>query len=129
MGQDEKNRHQQDPVPVEKHEFAQLQVQEYDQVSVPLSSETERRLPDRDQLSVSLPLPAMTPSKPQRAKIPAATIIPVWIVLSSAVILYNNRVYNTYGFRYPVFLVTWHLTFAVSLSLLPFLSSSDMFSR
>ncbi|KIJ58542.1 hypothetical protein HYDPIDRAFT_102434 [Hydnomerulius pinastri MD-312] len=40
------------------------------------------------------------------------------IVLSSAVIIYNNHLYNTLEFRYPVFLVTWHLTFAVSLSLL-----------
>ncbi|EIN08469.1 TPT-domain-containing protein [Punctularia strigosozonata HHB-11173 SS5] len=39
-------------------------------------------------------------------------IIPVWIALSSAVIIYNNYIYNTIGFKYPVFLVTWHLTFA-----------------
>ncbi|KAI0676376.1 TPT-domain-containing protein [Trametes maxima] len=39
-------------------------------------------------------------------------IIPVWIVLSSAVIIYNNYLYNTLQFRFPVFLVTWHLTFA-----------------
>ncbi|KAF8884867.1 TPT-domain-containing protein [Mucidula mucida] len=39
-------------------------------------------------------------------------IIPVWIVLSSAVIIYNNYLYNTLAFKYPVWLVTWHLTFA-----------------
>ncbi|EEB87033.1 hypothetical protein MPER_15805, partial [Moniliophthora perniciosa FA553] len=39
-------------------------------------------------------------------------IIPIWIILSSAVILYNNFLYRDLNFRYPVFLVTWHLTFA-----------------
>ncbi|KAL1744887.1 triose-phosphate transporter family-domain-containing protein [Schizophyllum fasciatum] len=39
-------------------------------------------------------------------------IVPIWIVLSSGVIIYNNYVYNTLNFRYPVFLVTWHLFFA-----------------
>jgi hypothetical protein len=107
MAQDEKDHHPQDPVPVEKIELAQLQVQEHDQESLTFDTQA-------DQSSSSLPTPATTPSKPQRPKIPAAAIIPVWIVLSSTVILYNNRVYNTYGFHYPVFLVTWHLTFAVS---------------
>lgn len=111
MAQDEKSR-QQDPALAEKYEFVQLQVQEHDQGSVALDT----RDIDSAQSSVSLPSPATTPSKPQRAKIPAAAIIPVWIILSSAVILYNNHVYNTFGFRYPVFLVTWHLTFAVSVS-------------
>ncbi|EIW55062.1 TPT-domain-containing protein [Trametes versicolor FP-101664 SS1] len=47
-----------------------------------------------------------------KAKLSATMIIPVWIILSSAVIIYNNHLYNTLQFRYPVFLVTWHLTFA-----------------
>lgn len=34
------------------------------------------------------------------------------MALSSAVILYNNYLYSTLQFRYPVFVVTWHLTFA-----------------
>jgi len=113
MAHDEKTRHAQDPDSAEKYEFVQLK--ERDQ-----ESGAEQQPLDRDQSSLSLPTPATTPSKPQRPRIPAAAIIPVWIVLSSTVILYNNRVYNTYGFHYPVFLVTWHLTFAVSLP--PFLS-------
>ena len=62
-----------------------------------------------------LPQPANAPSllaKP-RTKYSAAAIIPVWIVLSSAVIIYNNYIYNKLDFQFPVFLVTWHLTFAV----------------
>lgn len=122
MAQDEKNRHQQDPTVPEKYEFVELQVQEHDQEAVVFDTRTI----DPAQSSVSLPSPATTPSKPQRVKIPAAAIIPVWIILSSAVILYNNHVYNTIGFHYPVFLVTWHLTFAVSLSLLSSSSTTDM---
>lgn len=62
------------------------------------------------------PLPSpvsASPPKPTKLKLSAATIIPVWIVLSSSVIIYNNYVYNTIGFKYPVFLPTWHLCFAV----------------
>lgn len=59
------------------------------------------------------PVSAALP-KPSKAKLSSATIIPIWIVLSSSVIIYNNYVYNTIGFKYPVFLVTFHLGFAVS---------------
>ncbi|PCH35353.1 TPT-domain-containing protein [Wolfiporia cocos MD-104 SS10] len=61
-----------------------------------------------------LPSPVTTPAaRPaNKPKLSAATIIPIWIVLSSSVIIYNNYVYNSLQFRYPVFLVTWHLTFA-----------------
>lgn len=47
-----------------------------------------------------------------RYKLSATTIIPIWIVLSSTVIIYNNFLYNTLNFKYPVFLVTFHLGFA-----------------
>ncbi len=70
---------------------------------------------DNDDLlpsPVSATLPRPAANKP---KLSAAAIIPIWIVLSSAVIIYNNYLYNTLQFRFPVFLVTWHLTFAVSL--------------
>jgi hypothetical protein len=69
-----------------------------------------------------LPTPvSATISKPTKPKLSATAIIPVWIVLSSSVIIYNNYLYNTLDFKYPVFLVTWHLTFAVR----SFLFSSD----
>jgi hypothetical protein len=61
------------------------------------------------------PLPSpvsATPSKP-KAKLSAAMIIPIWIILSSSVIIYNNYLYNTLNFKFPVFLVTFHLGFAV----------------
>ena len=47
-----------------------------------------------------------------RYRLSATTIIPIWIVLSSTVIIYNNYLYNTLNFKYPVFLVTFHLGFA-----------------
>jgi len=59
-----------------------------------------------------LPSPVSAQSPRTKSKVSAAAIIPVWIVLSSAVILYNNHLYSKLNFRYPVFLVTWHLTFA-----------------
>ncbi|KAH7097344.1 TPT-domain-containing protein [Auriculariales sp. MPI-PUGE-AT-0066] len=42
----------------------------------------------------------------------AFVIIPIWMSLSASVILYNNYIFTTLGFKYPVFLVTWHLTFS-----------------
>ncbi|KAF9530304.1 hypothetical protein CPB83DRAFT_834556 [Crepidotus variabilis] len=67
----------------------------------------------------SSPLPGQishAPSKPtptsQKYHLTATAIIPVWIVLSSSVIIYNNYLYNTLNFKYPVFLVTFHLAFA-----------------
>ncbi|KAG1834705.1 TPT-domain-containing protein [Suillus variegatus] len=62
--------------------------------------------------SRDLPSPATAQQPRNRAKFSAATIIPVWIALSSGVIIYNNYIYNTLNFKFPVFLVTWHLTFA-----------------
>jgi hypothetical protein len=60
-----------------------------------------------------LPSPVSAPTTRPKPKLSAAAIIPVWIVLSSSVIIYNNYLYNSLEFRFPVFLVTWHLTFAV----------------
>ena len=62
-----------------------------------------------------LPAPASSsiPSKSKSRLTTTAFIIPIWIVLSSTVIIYNNYLYNTLNFKFPVFLVTWHLGFAV----------------
>ena len=60
-----------------------------------------------------LPSPVQAQQPASKAKLSAAAIIPVWIVLSSSVIIYNNYLYNSLSFKFPVFLVTWHLTFAV----------------
>jgi len=56
----------------------------------------------------SATIPRSSPAK----KLSTTVIIPIWIVLSSSVIIYNYHLYNTLQFRYPVFLVTFHLTFA-----------------
>lgn len=80
-----------------------MQSDKDDEVMVPLASEKDTPSP--------LPVPVSTQS--QKPRLTAVVIIPVWIVLSSTVIIYNNYIYNTLYFKYPVFLVTWHLTFAV----------------
>ena len=79
----------------------------------------------QDMLSVKIPGPDSQLPSPITAQAPksqtptaakyqlsATVIIPIWIVLSSSVIMYNNYVYNTRQFKFPVFLVTWHLGFA-----------------
>lgn len=60
----------------------------------------------------ALPSPVSAQAPKQKPRIPTAVIIPIWMALSSGVILYNNHMYSTLNFRYPVFLVTFHLTFA-----------------
>ena len=68
---------------------------------------------ERSEDLLPSPVQAQQPTA-NKPKLSASAIIPVWIVLSSSVIIYNNYLYNTLEFRFPVFLVTWHLTFAVS---------------
>lgn len=65
----------------------------------------------KDELLPS-PVSATTPRPSPAKKLSTTVIIPIWIVLSSSVIIYNNYLYNSLNFRYPVFLVTFHLTFA-----------------
>ncbi|KIK56680.1 hypothetical protein GYMLUDRAFT_87214 [Collybiopsis luxurians FD-317 M1] len=67
---------------------------------------------DANEQASMLPSPAIAQTPRQKPKLTATVIIPIWIILSSSVIIYNNYLYNTLHFRYPVFTVTWHLTFA-----------------
>lgn len=87
-------------------------------VEIPLSSVSDFKTSNSDTPPASitpLPPPATTTTNSNSnggIRLSAAVIIPIWIVLSSSVITYNNYVYNTLQFQYPVFLVTWHLIFA-----------------
>ncbi|CAK5261969.1 unnamed protein product [Mycena citricolor] len=66
-----------------------------------------------ESFSNSLPAPvSVTPAAKPKPKVPIFVIIPVWMALSVSVILYNNYLYSDLEFKYPVFLVTWHLTFS-----------------
>ncbi|OXG86447.1 hypothetical protein C348_01070 [Cryptococcus neoformans Gb118] len=55
----------------------------------------------------------ITPSLPQdesrKAQLNAAVIIPIWIALSSMVILYNKYLYTNLAYPYPVFITAYHL--------------------
>ncbi|PPQ86620.1 hypothetical protein CVT25_006804 [Psilocybe cyanescens] len=84
----------------------QAEEQEMLQVKVP-SSSLSMELPS----PISAQQPRVTPTA-AKYKLSSAIIIPIWIALSSAVIIYNNYLYNTLNFKFPVFLVTWHLGFA-----------------
>lgn len=95
MSQVEEARQEQQQPVVEKPPYAELQIED-----------------GTDTQEAALPPPATSSSPNPRAKLSATAIIPVWIILSSGVIIYNNHLYNALQFRYPVFLVTWHLTFA-----------------
>ncbi|KAJ7687787.1 TPT-domain-containing protein [Mycena olivaceomarginata] len=55
--------------------------------------------------------PRLCPPRP-KPKITTAVIVPIWMAFSVSVILYNNHLYHTLDFKFPVFVVTWHLTFA-----------------
>jgi len=76
------------------------------------SQEKELRSLERELGPSTLPTSSSNRQSPQKQMLSAAAIIPIWIVLSSSVIIYNNYLYNSLGFEFPVFLVTWHLTFA-----------------
>lgn len=54
------------------------------------------------------------PSKVEPKKLNPALIICIWIALSSSVILFNKAILSedNLDFPFPIFLTTWHLTFA-----------------
>ncbi|EJD40218.1 TPT-domain-containing protein [Auricularia subglabra TFB-10046 SS5] len=62
---------------------------------------------DNEPITSTAPAP-----QPKSTSLSAAAIIPIWMALSTSVILYNNYVFNTLKFQFPVFLVTWHLLFS-----------------
>jgi drug/metabolite transporter (DMT)-like permease len=83
------------------------------EASIPLTTTVFDSKSDQDGPSGGdIPHPVSAATHPVKPKVSAATIIPIWIVLSSSVILYNKYIYDTLEFPFPVFLVTWHLTFA-----------------
>ena len=78
------------------------------------TAETAQFLEVKEGDNSQLPSPVSAQTPKSKPKLPMAVIIPVWMAISISVIIYNNYLYNTLEFRFPVFLVTWHLTFAVS---------------
>lgn len=86
------------------------QDEKHNDVDIPSSSSS---VLDTKEPSSSEPLPTpVTAPAPKKSTLTSSIIVPIWIVLSSSVIIYNNYLYNTLEFKFPIFLVTWHLTFA-----------------
>lgn len=85
-----------------------------DQEKQDVQDKLQVKTPSSNPLELPSPITAQAPKSQTAAKykLSAVVIIPIWIVLSSSVIMYNNYVYNTRKFEFPVFLVTWHLGFA-----------------
>lgn len=102
----------QTPGPVRVSESAQPPEQQQRRDSETIS-EHER---EKHEESL-LPTPAGSRSPGAGSKKPRVSvwvIVPIWMSLSTSVILYNNYLFNNLKFPYPVFTVTWHLIFAVS---------------
>ncbi|KAK8869914.1 hypothetical protein IAR55_000482 [Kwoniella newhampshirensis] len=53
--------------------------------------------------------PDLPEEKQERKALSAAMIIPIWIALSSAVILYNKYLYSNLSYPYPIFITSYHL--------------------
>ena len=57
-------------------------------------------------------LPVANTPPSLKDSVPAAIYVIAWISISSSVILFNKWILDTKGFKYPVILTTYHLTFA-----------------
>ncbi|CAH7682672.1 triose-phosphate transporter family-domain-containing protein [Phakopsora pachyrhizi] len=57
-------------------------------------------------------LPSIQPNPSKRPSIHPAIIISIWISLSSSVIIFNKFILSDLAFSYPIWLTTWHLSFA-----------------
>lgn len=66
----------------------------------------------------SLPLPAQPPNQSSfiSEQLHPALYIAFWIATSSGVILFNKWLLATTNFRFPLFLTTWHMTFAAAMT-------------
>ncbi|EJT70074.1 hypothetical protein GGTG_12247 [Gaeumannomyces tritici R3-111a-1] len=80
-----------------------------------MSTEDKTRVSaDEDRSGPVLPI-ANTPA-PRSGPVPAAVYVIAWISISSSVILFNKWILDTKGFKYPVILTTYHLTFATIMT-------------
>ncbi|TIC15824.1 hypothetical protein E3Q08_03104 [Wallemia mellicola] len=71
----------------------------------------------------SSPPPAPQPTNSHKPKLSPYVIIPIWIALSSSVILYNKAILSSFKFEYPIFLVTFHLTVSTIVSFIQMLKA------
>ncbi|WVQ78000.1 hypothetical protein IAT38_000081 [Cryptococcus sp. DSM 104549] len=71
--------------------------------------ETKEALLDevRDSIDITPNLPE--PKANDKITVNATVIIPIWIALSSAVILYNKYLYTNLSYPFPIFITSYHL--------------------
>ncbi|PRP86798.1 hypothetical protein PROFUN_05015 [Planoprotostelium fungivorum] len=62
----------------------------------------------------------------ESVSIPAHIIIPVWMIISTGLIIFNKLILTTYDFRFPIFLTTWHLLYATVATRLMHLFKSSL---
>ena len=65
-------------------------------------------------------LPTVNPQtekpEPPKAPLHPAFYVATWIALSSSTILFNKYILSSAKFEYPIFLTSWHLTFATIMT-------------
>lgn len=69
------------------------------------------------------------PPAPQSKGLPPAVYIGVWIACSSGVIIFNKWVLATAKFDFPLFLTTWHMLFATTMTQIMAKCTSTLDSR
>ncbi|ESZ98824.1 DUF250 domain membrane protein [Sclerotinia borealis F-4128] len=60
--------------------------------------------------------PAAEKSEAPKSAVHPAFYVITWIFFSSSVILFNKWILSTVGFHFPIFLTSWHLTFATLMT-------------
>ncbi|KAF2835711.1 TPT-domain-containing protein [Patellaria atrata CBS 101060] len=100
-----------------------------------MSSENEKARisgeSQRDTAAPVLPVHNPTAEKPDPPVVAfhPAVYITTWITLSSSVIIFNKWILDTAGFRFPIFLTTWHLAFATLMTQMLARTTSVLDSR
>ena len=59
-----------------------------------------------------LPQPAVQQQRPNKRLVHPSIIIAIWIAFSSGVIVYNKYLLVNLNYPFPVFLTTFHMSFA-----------------
>ncbi|KAF2722336.1 TPT-domain-containing protein [Polychaeton citri CBS 116435] len=81
-----------------------------------VSGEQERQGPGEPVLPTVNPAASEKSQPVQQAGFHPSVYVITWITLSSTVIIFNKWILASAGFRFPIFLTTWHLAFATLMT-------------